>query len=291
MVAELIIGANGYLGQYLAIARRGSDCLLHSRSTVSPICRETSLAFVQEDLTESRRVLSEIDPQTVYLLARPPTQDASILLDFGQNVQWLLQEWADRGCLRRVVFASTQLVYATPPNDTPLAVGCPLGPETAYDCHKAGMEFFLALLSHHQTPVKIEVYRLPLLGGRPATPVQAKEQFLYRWRNEYQTGHQWVFPVEDQRHVAWGNSWAHVDDVVSLMKTPQESRKRFQIIQPVSGHLSYVALDRYFRARYPLPQARASLYLPKTSFYLQDNANLKPRPIEEAFPEDSLGAE
>jgi hypothetical protein len=35
-------------------------------------------------------------------------------LDFGQNVQWLLQEWADRGCLRRVVFASTQLFMRRP---------------------------------------------------------------------------------------------------------------------------------------------------------------------------------
>ena len=88
-----------------------------------------------------------------------------MLLDFAQNIQWLLQEWSDRGCLRRVIFASTQLVYATPQNDTPIPIHSPLAPETAYDCHKAEMEFYLSLLAHHKSGVAVDILRLPLLAG------------------------------------------------------------------------------------------------------------------------------
>src|SRR5450432_2748066 len=119
------------------------------------------------------------------------------------------------------------------------------------------MEFFLALLSHHQTPVKVEVHRLPLLAGKPATPAQVQEQLLFQWLAEYQAGHHWAFPSDNAHHITWGNSWVHVDDVVNLMKARQESGKRFQIVQPVSGHLSYVALDGFFRAQYKIPATTA----------------------------------
>lgn len=292
MPLELIIGANGYLGQYLAQAcgQRGGDCLLHSRTPASARCAGTGLPFVQEDLVESRQALAQVNPQTVYLLARPVTQEAAILLDFAQNVQWLLQEWADRGCLRRVVFASTQLVYATPTNDTPLAVGAPLGPETPYDCHKAEMEFYLALLAHHRTPLKVEVFRLPLLAGRIPTPQQEPQQYLFQWRSEYLVGDYWDFPVGDGPHRTWGNSWAHVDDVVARMVAPPGDGPRFAVVQPVSGHVSYAALDAFFRRRYQLPPKRAALHLAKTAFYLRDNAGLPQRPIEDAFPETEAAA-
>jgi nucleoside-diphosphate-sugar epimerase len=286
---ELIIGANGFLGQHLAHALRGRDCVLHSRTPASAACRATGLPFLQEDLVESRRVLRTIDPQTVYLLARPETQSANVLLDFTQNVQWLLQEWCDRRCLRRVVFASTQLVYATPLNDTPLPVASPLGPETPYDCHKAEMEFYLQLLSHHDSGgagVAVEVFRLPLLGGRAGTVQQMQEQYLYQYRTAYQTGQRWSFPTDDERHKTWGTSWVHVDDVVALMITPAPAGpSRFRIVQPVSGHVSYLALDAFFRTRYALPPMRESLHLPKTAFYLQDNARMPPRSIDAAYPE------
>jgi nucleoside-diphosphate-sugar epimerase len=284
--AELIIGANGYLGQYLANARRGCDCVLHSRTPMNSFCAQAGLPFLQEDLVESRGLLSSIEPATVYLLARPVTQNASVLLDFGQNVQWLLQEWADRKCLRRVVFASTQLVYATPADDTPLPVKSPLGPESPYDCHKAAMEYFLSLLAHHESGISVEVFRMPLLAGRPGTAAQVQEQFLFQWRAAYQTGSRWSFPADEPLHATWGNSWAHVDDVVNLMIHPRPGPARFHFVQPVSGHLTYVALDAFFQLNYRLPPMRDSLHLPRTSFFLQDNADTKPRTIDEAFPEN-----
>ncbi len=286
MPTELILGANGFLGQHLASARRGHDCVLHSRSPANRICRDTGLPFrAGRPGRFAASGAARLEPETVYLLARPETQDAGVLLDFAQNVQWLLQEWADRRSLRRVVFASTQLVYATPPDDTPLPIASPLGPETPYDCHKAEMEFYLSLLAHHPCGVKVEILRLPLLAGLAPTPKQAQEQYLYQWRSDYQAGRRWSFPPDDPRHKTWGNSWVHTADVVNLMTTPFDGAARFRIVQPVSGHLSYLALDAFFRAQYALPPQVASLHLPKTSFYLQDNANTRERPIADAFPE------
>src|SRR5450631_3360565 len=93
--AELIIGANGYLGQYLARARRGADCLLHSRAPLNPMALQTGLPSIQEDLLVSHHLLAATAPQTVYLLARPITQSAPVLLTFLHNVQTLLRQWAD----------------------------------------------------------------------------------------------------------------------------------------------------------------------------------------------------
>ncbi len=152
---------------FLAKRAAGCECVLHSRTDASAACAATAMPLEREDLVESRRAVGEIEPETVNLLARPATQDAGLLIDFTQNVQWLLQEWADRGCLKRVVFASTHLVYATPVNEVPLAVNAPSGAlETAYDCHKVEMEFFLAFAGIcAKNPLRVEVYRLPLLAG------------------------------------------------------------------------------------------------------------------------------
>ena len=71
------------------------------------------------------------------------------------------------------------------------------------------------------------------------------------------------------------------------MTNPPADAPRFRIVQPVSGHLTYVALDAFFRARYALPPMRETMHLPKTAFYLQDNAHSPPRTIAEAFPDDT----
>lgn len=286
MAAELILGANGYLGQYLARNRRGRECVLASRTPASRICRETELPFIQEDLVESRKLIAAVDPETVYLLARPVSQEAGVLLDFTQNIQWLLQEWADRRCLKRVVFASTQLVYATPPDSTPISITSPLGPETPYDCHKAEMEFYLALLAHHPAGINVDVFRLPLLAGRAPTAEQTQQQYLFEWRAAYQKGFRWIFPEDDPRAKEYGNSWVHVDDVVHQMTSPPPSERRFRVLQPASGHLSYFALDAFFRQRYSLPEMQGTLHLAKTTFYLADNAGTRPRPVDDAFVEE-----
>ncbi len=290
MAAELIMGANGFLGQFLAQAHTGRECVLHSRTPASKACRDTGLRFVQEDLVESRKALAELEPETVYLLARPVTQEAGVLLDFAQNVQWLLQEWADRRCLKRVVFTSTQLVYATPQDEKPIPITATLGPETPYDCHKAEMEFYLSLLAHHPAGgggVRVEVYRLPLLAGRLPLSEQAHQQFLFQWRAEYLAGYCWKFPTDDPRHTLWGNSWAHVDDVVNLMKEPRPGDARFKLVQPVSGHASYFALDAFFREKYKISPQQGTMHLSRNMFYLQDNTGLPQRPLADAFPEEA----
>jgi len=284
---ELIIGANGYLGQYLALARRGEDCLLHSRAPLNRMARQTGLPCVQEDLLQSHEILGTVAPQTVYLLARPVTQDASVLLAFLQNVQTLLRQWADGGTLRRVAFASTQLVYATPPNDAPIPTASPLEPQTPYDCHKAAMEYFLSLLAHHACGIRVEVYRLPLLAGGPPTAAQLQQQHLFNWRAAYQNGYRWSFPADPAART-WGNSWVHVDDVVNLMVRPPTDASRFTILQPVSGQLTYHDLDAFFQSRYPLPPAIGTVHLPKTTFFLQNNTACRSRCIAEAFPDEVL---
>ncbi len=231
---ELIIGANGYIGRHLAWSKRGRDCTLHSASPPNEFCTRSRLPFVRENLVDSRSQLGALNPSTVYLLARPVTMDPNVLLDFAQNAQWLLQEWADRGCLRRVVFASTQLVYATPPDATPIPVLSPLRPETPYDCHKAEMEFFLSLLAHHKSIANIDIHRLPLVAGRPAGGEGTRMQFLFYWRQAYQSGTRWVFDTGDPMQDAWGNSWVHMDDVVRAM-SERAGRKRGEIPPPPAG--------------------------------------------------------
>lgn len=288
---ELIIGANGYIGRHLAWSRRGRDCTLHSASPANADCARTGLPFVQEDLVQGRAQLSALNPETVFLLARPVTMDPGVLLDFAQNVQWLLQEWADRGCLRRVVFASTQLVYATPPDATPIPVLSPLGPQTPYDCHKAEMEFFLALLSHHPSIRNVDVHRLPLVAGRPPGDETRNAQFLFYWRRCYLTGMRWVFDMGDPMQDSWGNSWVHMDDVVRVMGgEPGDGVEKYRVRQPVSGHFAYRELDQYFTSNYPLPPARERLHLSHNCFFLRDNTGIEPRPLEDAFSETPAAA-
>jgi nucleoside-diphosphate-sugar epimerase len=288
---ELILGANGYVGTHLAWSRRGHECLLHSASEPNEACARTGLPFIRENLIETRARTADLNPETVWLLARPVTMEANVFLDFAQNVQWLLQEWADRGCLRRVVFASTQLVYATPPDARPIPVRSPLGPQTPYDCHKAEMEFFLALLAHHPSLQSVEVHRLPLVAGCEPRPQSRHLQFLFRWRQDYANGTRWVFDTGDPMEDLWGNSWVHMDDLVRvLVEPPPSEAEKFHLRQPVSGHLTYRQLDEFFTTRCAAPPARARMHLPRNCFFLEDNAGLAPRGVEEVYEQVSAFA-
>jgi nucleoside-diphosphate-sugar epimerase len=281
---DLIVGANGYLGQYLAWARRGASCILHSATSPTPLCASTQLPFVREDLCESWELLGRLNPATVHLLARPVTQKAEVLLKFGENVQALLREWAGRGCLKRVVFASTQLVYATPPDEQPIDVDFRLAPETPYDFHKTAMEFFLQLLARHPAQVRVEIYRLPLLAGRVPPGPMARPQFIYAWRDAYARGDSWRFEDAPPEAKRWGTSWAHVDDVVGLMQRgPGPGGGACRLVQPVSGGFSYWEMHQHLCGRYGTARTAQGLHLPRTCFYLKDNAGLPARPLEEAL--------
>ena len=279
---ELIVGANGYLGQYLASARRRSSCILHSAAAPGALCAATGLPFVREDLCQSWELLGRLNPSTVYLLARPVTQQADVLLKFGQNVQEMLQEWAARGCLKRVVFASTQLVYATPPDEKPIDVDFPLAPETPYDFHKTAMEFHLQLLARHPAQPRVEIYRLPLLAGRK--PTGSQHQFIYSWRDAYARGDSWPFPHASTDAIRWGTSWVHVDDVVELMVRGNPPGKGpCHLVQPVSGAFTYWEMHEHLCARFGAARSAQSLHLARTCFFLKDNARLTPRGLDEAL--------
>ena len=287
---ELILGANGYIGSHLAWSRRGRECLLHSGSPPNELCARTGLPFVHENLVEMRARTAALNPETVWLLARPVTAEAAVYLDFAQNVQWLLQEWADRGCLRRVVFASTQLVYATPPDARPIPMLSPLRPETAYDCHKAEMEFFLALLAHHASIESVEVHRLPLVAGREPVAAGRNMQFLFHWRQCYMAGTRWAFDTGHPMQDAWGNSWVHMDDLVRVLTEPAPAataQGKFHLLQPVSGHVSYRQLDEYFTAHCGAPPMTGTMKLPRTCFFLEDTMGLPPRPIADVYTSET----
>ena len=102
------------------------------------------------------------------------------------------------------------------------------------------MEYFLSLLAHHESGISVEVFRMPLLAGRPGTAAQVQEQFLFQWRAAYQTGSRWSFPADEPRHATWAIP-GHVDDVVNLMIHPRLGPGRFHFVQPVSGHLTMCA--------------------------------------------------
>jgi nucleoside-diphosphate-sugar epimerase len=281
---ELIVGANGYLGQYLAASRRGAQCILHSAASPTPACAATGLPFVREDLGQSWELLGRLNPATVYLLARPVTQKADVLLRFGHNVQAMLQEWADRGCLKRVVFASTQLVYATPPDDKPIDVDFPLAPETPYDLHKTAMEFHLQLLARHPAQPRVEIYRLPLLAGRRPAGAQPRPQFIYSWRDAYARGDSWPFPNASADAIRWGTSWVHVDDVVQRMtREAPPGKGPCDLVQPVSGSFTYWDMHQHLCRQFGSARSAQSLHLPRTCFFLKDNACLPPRGLAEAL--------
>ena len=281
---ELIVGANGYLGQYLASARRQSKCILHSSSLPTPLCAATGLPFIREDLCQSWELLGRLNPSTVYLLARPVTQQADVLLKFGHNVQAMLQEWATRGCLKRIVFASTQLVYATPPDEKPIDVDFPLAPETPYDFHKTAMEFHLQLLARHPAQPQVEIYRLPLLAGRRPLGAQPRQQYIHSWRDAYARGDSWPFPNSSADAVRWGTSWVHLDDVVELLiRGAPLGEGPCHLVQPVSGSFTYWEMHQHLCQRFGSTRSAQSLHLPRTCFFLKDNANLPARGLEHAL--------
>ena len=120
---------------------------------------------------------------------------------------------------------------------------------------------------------------------KPAIPILGKP--LVGYVAEYLAGYCWKFPTDDPRHTLWGNSWAHVDDVVNLMKEPRPGDARFNWVQPVSGHASYFALDAFFREKYKISPQQGTMHLSRNMFYLQDNTGLPQRPLAEAFPEEA----
>jgi nucleoside-diphosphate-sugar epimerase len=278
-----VLGASGYLGRRLAATLDDRACTLHSWS--SPDAGAEPHAWIREDLVHGHAALDVLEPSTVYLLARPATQDAAVLASFTSHVRSLLGTWIARSHLTRIVFASTQLVYATPADQRPVPVGSPLGPETPYDRHKAELEAHLAALAREPGGPRVEVYRLPLLAGvAPASEEHRRRQLLLQWREEYLRGRCFAWPTGRDRDVTWGNSWVHADDVAALMASPRPGAERWVVVQPVSGHASLVDLDAHFRERYHVAPVRADLPVPATAFYLEDNAGCLARPLADAFP-------
>lgn len=287
---NLVLGATGYVGSHLAPALPAAETILHCRSERSLAQIPPGYKFVVEDLALTRKGVAALNPATVYLLARPLPIAPDALLDFAENVQWLLQEWVERGCLKRIVFFSSQLVYATPTSREPLTIASPTGPQSPYDFHKLEMESFLGVLAHYDALRSVEILRLPLVAGRPCTPAQSELQFLFKWQAAYRNGLRWKFPGNDPRENEWGNSWVHIDDLAALLvRDPLVSAVdahavKYRIVQPVSGDFTYRELHEYFLAHGAGAVAsRGELTLPRTSFFLRDNAGVRPRQLAEAF--------
>jgi nucleoside-diphosphate-sugar epimerase len=281
---NLVLGATGYVGGYLARALESADTILHCRSNHSLARLPDGYRFVVEDLALTRKVLAGLNPETAYILARPLTDDAAVWLDFAENLQWLLQEWVERGCLKRIAFFSSQLVYATPRDRQPLTIDAPTRPQSLYDFHKLQIEACLGVLSSYPTLRSVEIFRLPLVGGRPCPPGQIDFQYLFKWEAAYRRGLRWHFAGTDPQERDWGNSWVHMDDLVdTLVHEKSGADSKYHVIQPVSGHFTYQQLHRYFLSRGDFAEGEGELALPKTSFFLQDNAGLRDRSVESAF--------
>lgn len=283
---HLILGANSYLGQHVAHALRGTDSVAHVRHRPNVLVAKTQLPIVEEDLILGYSECAEYDPKTVYIIARPAAgklgHDATAqdYIDFTQSLRELLQTWSETGQLERVVFMSTQLVYATPPNATPVGIEAPLKPSTLYEWGKVEMEAWLAMLALNKPKMSVEIYRLPLLGGGAVFSRQCEEQYLHSWRLRYTEGYSWKITAETPN---WGNSWVHVTDLAEHLVKPK-SQEGFSVHQPVSGHVVYTELHEYFKRKFKV-RGDVALYLPNTFFFLKDTENMPTRKLEEIYGE------
>jgi hypothetical protein len=266
----LVIGASSYVGQNLLPSLDARRLLLSGRGPRSDTAAAIDAPWFRADLTAPSPALEGLSPREVYIVARPRggiEQQAP----FAAQLKILLHRWAHER-LERVVFLSTQLVYPTPADATPVPSTTPLAPVAPYEYFKAELESFLQHLTTSR-PLAVDVFRLPLVFGGTITDEQRASQLIYVWCDQLANGARWRF--ESDRDRAFGNSWVWMPDLVSALTT--RGRLRFAIRQPVSGHFTYAGLQDVFGPA--ATEAPRALRLVRSQFFLADEEGLPSRDL------------
>jgi nucleoside-diphosphate-sugar epimerase len=281
----LLLGANAYLGQNLAQAMDPQRLVLSSRSPRNSVVAAVPVPFIRADLAYGPAPLGDIAPREVYVVARPR---GSFLMQarFAAHLKSYLYEWAARGVLKRIVLASTQLVYATPPTGRVTTANAP-DPVKPYEYFTLELEEFASYLVKH-FGLDAEIWRLPLLFGGVILPTQRSQQLIYQWIDALRRGHHWEFVNE--RDCTYGNSWVWVPDLVGALIN--RGPGGFQVRQPSSGDFRYAELQASVGGE----MLGESMDLIRSQFYLADEEGMTPRALTEmikeaeAFPKPDFGA-
>ena len=228
---ELVLGCNSYIGQNLALAIDPKRVILSSGSPRHGPSTVIDAPFIRADLARSPQPLAAVSPRVVYVVARPIGEFAC-QATFATHLKTLLHSWVTLG-LERIVFLSTQLVYATPRDATPLATTAPTEPVETYEYFKTEIENFLRYLTAPR--LSAEVFRLPLVYGGVLRTEQRRNQLVYAWVDQLVAGDCWRFLTDADR--TFGNSWVLMDDLVASLLTSRPPG--FHLRQPVSGQFTY----------------------------------------------------
>lgn len=274
----LILGANSYIGQNLAKAVDSENLVLSSKSPRNKVNRGIDAPFVRANLGEDASSLTGLDPTQVYITSRPvgsvPANEA-----FARDLKTLLDTWVKRGRLRRIVFTSTQLVYPTPSDSTPIGPEVPIAPVAPYERFKADIEQFLGSLTA-QEGVDVEVFRLPLVYGGLILPRQREQQLIPDWIDRLKSGGRWTLATEAERR--FGNSWVLMPDLVQCMI--RHRGPGLHIGHPVSGCFTYAELQSAVQP-FCAPQNHA-LSLVRSEFFLRDTECLQGRDLYPLIVQD-----
>ena len=268
----LVLGSNAYLGQNLALALDASRLVLSSRSARNEVVAQVEAPCVHADLARSPRPLGLVSPREVYVVARPETTDFAHNSAFAANLKNVLFAWARSRRLERVVLASTQLVYATPTDASPVGSSTELAPRDVYEYFKTELERFLRFLSA-RFGVAVEIVRLPLVFGGAITGAQRRDQLLYAWVDAMRAGGRWSFADATER--TYGNSWVYMPDVARAFV--RAAGPGVHVRQPTSGDFRYAELQQ---AVFPTTPADAiELPLVRSHFFLRDEEGMVPRDL------------
>lgn len=273
---ELVLGSESYLGMNLA------GCLDHSKIILSSkrLCSSEyiNVPYLTADLCSAEAKLSTVRPSIVWICARPIDDDFDVLQQFNVGIKKLLIEWAELGCLQKVVFFSTQLVMKTPENGCEGSGADVLKPEAPYDYAKAELELFLEYLSARYQ-FQVEVVRLPLLWGGISRQEHRNNQLLYQWKNRLNNGESWNLSDESN---SFGNSWVDIADLVKHLSTESDNQTGFRCRTVKSGDFTYAKLqENWYRSSESKTDGFKSsfMHLYKTEFFLTDELNLPSRDI------------
>lgn len=265
----LVLGSNGYLGRALA-ARLPADRLVLSARRPADTT-SVDAPYISQDLCRGRARLERLAPRTIWLCARPSDDDLGIQLDFLREVQALLDAWAERGTLRRLVVFSTQLVADTPADGARVSGRSPLAPHAPYDLAKAQLELFAGYLAR-RWPLSVDVVRLALLYGPEERPGDdGQMQLIPSWRRALQSGARWRFEAGEEE---FGNSWVDVDDLLSALDDDPGPGLRVRAAS--SGDFTYAQLQQAWAEGAPSGE---SLHLPRSRFFLEDELGLPRRAL------------
>jgi len=279
----LIIGSNSYLGQNIALAGNHRNLLLTSASYPNKICRSLTVPFIKENIETSIAGLISAYPSTIFIVARPLSQDYKTNLHFYNNLKELLNHYAKRRHLKKIIFMSTQLVYPTPKGPEPVFSDGELYPMEIYEYFKIDMEFFIKLLCARGNIIA-EIFRLPLLFGGEIIEAQRNMQLIYKWIDSYGKGQQWDFRTDEDKQ--FGNSWLLIDDFVRYLFS-KRATAGCRIANISSGDFTYHDLHGFLRKENGLGKniivSKKPLYLPKSCFFLKNEVAISKRDLFDAI--------